>query len=188
MAIISQLQGVLLHRIRTPLTLFLGAVLGGALGYSYVHTESPPLVMPTQPNPLRGQQLSAQLQIPDHQEHLDELKKHPIWQLTPDGKELNAVAAPSNAPTVQTQRWLLVGRVQRPDGPALVFYQPETQISKAYKENENLPDGRKLIKIEATEFILGTTKGKRRTERLAYSAGLSMDAADPAPVVGKTPP
>lgn len=188
MTIVSQLQGTLLHRIKIPLTLLMGAVLGGALGYSYVHIESPPLVMPTQPNPLRGQQLIAKLQIPDHQEHLDELKKHPIWQLTPDGKDLNALAAPSNAPTVQTQRWLLVGRVQRPDGSALVFYQPETQISKAYKESENLPDGRKLIKIEATEFILGTSKGKLLTERLTYSAGLSMDAAVPAPVVGKTPP
>jgi hypothetical protein len=178
-------QGVFHNRLKGLLALFLGIVTGGILGYHYVHTESTPLVMPRQPGQLLGQQLSAKLDIPDPQEHLDALKANPIWQLTHDGKDFEVAVQQANAPAAPPQRWLLVGRVQRPDGPALIFYQPDTQVSKAFKESETLPDGRKLIKIEEADFVVSALKG-RRTERLAYSGGLTMDVK--APDTAVSPP
>ncbi len=178
MTINTSRRGIFQRRLKGLLALFLGLLTGGILGYHYVHTEPAPLVMPRQPGQSLGQQLSAKLEIPDPQEHLDALKENPIWHLTHDGKDFNVAVQQANAPAAPPQRWQLVGRVQRSDGPALIFYQPETQVSKAFKESETLPDGRKLIKIEENDFVVGALKG-RRTERLTYSVGLSMDSQVP---------
>ena len=126
------------------------------------------------------QQVTAKLSPSDLQEDADTLRTTPVWQLMPDGRDFVPPKSAADAPPPPPERWTLVGRAKRPDGVGLVLYQAETQVTKFFKVNERLPDGRKLLRIEETAFVLGPAQGRKR-ERIEYGAGLTVDAPAPAP-------
>jgi hypothetical protein len=168
--------------------LVLGAVAGVFLGLQLAQPPSSQLVKPKAPEQTLALALKQQLQPPDLAQAMLAVEQGPMWQLLPSGADLFAPAgAPAGqAAPIALQEWILVGRVSRPDAMGLVLYQKQSKVSRFFKVSDVLPDGRKLVSMNSTGFVLGAVRGKKK-EYFEHGAGLML-AEPPAPDPANAPP
>lgn len=157
------------------LAIVLGLVLGAGLGWLYIQDQAPALVSPRAADAAWVRELNARLRPHELQDLIGPLQTNPPWQLAPDGRDAAAASPAVAAAQPKPERWLLVGRVNRPQGPGLILFQPESGQSKSFGLQEKLPDGRRLLTIENDAFVLQAAKGRKR-ERIEFSAGLDLTA------------
>jgi hypothetical protein len=162
------------------LGLLAGVGFGVLAGWQLAQPDLTQLVMPKAPEQNRALKLTEQLKAPDLADDKLAVQNGPMWQLTPDGKDL---FTPLGAPTGQAtpappQEWVMVGRLKRADGMGLVLYQKQAKVSKFFKLQDLLPDGRKILSVDDIGFELGAAKGKKK-QRFEYGAGLTVIETPP---------